>query len=241
MIEFTVGRESGTEMPRLAIVKDGKTVYFGTPGSVPKGVSRLHCKVIVDDDASITIENVTENNLMNVNGVDCRVKRNLGLDDTIELGSCRYRLELETIVKALASNQSYSISHLEQIYQSYEKERMDYQIKQSKLGLWSSLPGVLSLFSIGAVLLFSGKSGDDGMVLRGVLIGMAAFLAIVFFVMRLIMNKKYNPRIMKQRDDAFREQYVCPNPSCRRFLGLTPYKEILRNGSCPYCRAKFEE
>ncbi|MBQ9584126.1 MAG: FHA domain-containing protein [Bacteroidales bacterium] len=235
MIEFTVGRESGTEMPRLAIVKDGKTFYFGTPGSVPKGVSRLHCKVIVDDEASITTENVTENNLMYVNGVDCRIKRNLGLDDTIELGSCRYRLELETIVKALASNQSFSISHLEQIYQSYEDEKLDYQMKQSKLGLWGRIPSILML-SIGFIaFLFSGQS------LRIIISIVAVLIAIVLYALTSIMMKKNNPRVMKQRDDAFREQYVCPNPSCRRFLGFTPYNELLRNGSCPYCRAKFEE
>ena len=50
MMELQIGRESGTESPRLAIVYDGKTNYYGQPGSVPKSVSRKHCLVTVGED-----------------------------------------------------------------------------------------------------------------------------------------------------------------------------------------------
>ena len=42
-------------------------------------------------------------------------------------------------------------------------------------------------------------------------------------------------------ENRFREQYVCPNSSCGRFLGAIPYKELIKNRACPYCKCKFTE
>jgi hypothetical protein len=68
----------------------------------------------------------------------------------------------------------------------------------------------------------------------------AAFLGLVFALIRL-RNAGTIPSKMKALEDSFRDRYVCPNPACGRFLGILPYKELLKNRSCPYCKAKFTE
>ena len=232
MIELIIGRESGVEKPRLAVIQNGQTHYFGMPGSVPKDVSRRHCRILVGDDSQMTVEDLTENNFIYVNGTDCKKKIGVGLSDSIELGPSRYRLDLDTIIKALSTQQSLSIKHLEAVYNWYQKEKFDMQVKQGKLNALSALPGVLSMISIGAAVIFQNPN------VRTWAIVLAAVFALFFAIIRY-RNATTVPLKTKELEDRFREKYVCPNPLCKRFLGNMPYKEILKNRSCPYCKSKF--
>jgi len=232
MMELTIGRESGVENPRLAIEQNGKTFYWGKPGSVPKSVSRKHCHVSVEDDAKMLIEDITENNFLYVNGVDCKRKGDVGITDTVELGPDRYRLDLEGILKAISSQQTYDISHLKEIYESYQKEKYDLQVSQGKLNALSALPGILSMTSIGLAVFIENA--------RIVMIVVAALFALAFALIRY-RNASKVPKKNKELEEIFRDHYVCPNPSCGHFLGAIPYKELLKNKACPYCKSKFTE
>lgn len=230
MIELFIGRESGAEKPRLAVTRDGKTDYYGKPGSVPKSVSRRHCMVTVNDDQSVTIEDITENNYMFVNGADCKRRKNVRMDDRIELGPDRYVLELDAIIKGLSAQQTWHIAHLEKIYNDYHQTKLDIQIKQWKISALTSLPGVLMMTSaILAVFLPA---------VRFLMIAIAVAFAIAFAVIR---SRNTNPLKLKKLDEDFRESYVCPNPTCGRFLGSMTYKDLLKNRVCPYCKAKYIE
>ena len=232
-MELLIGREKGSETPRLSIVKDNSCSYYGQPGSVPKSVSRSHCKVLINEDLSFDIEDITSNNFMFVNGVECKRRQHLQLkDDVIELGPDHYRLDLESIVKAYLVKQEWHISHLRNVYDDYNQAKLDIQVRQGKLGALSALPGVLSMASIGLAFVIPEA--------RIAMIVVAAVLALAFVVIR-IKNASDTPLKIKHLDEQFREQYVCPNPSCGHFLGATPYKELLRNHSCPYCRSRLVE
>lgn len=232
MTDLMIGRESGTANPRLAVEQNGKTFFWGKPGTVPMSVSRKHCHVLIDDEGKVEIEDVTENNFLFVNGQDCKKKGNLTISDKIELGPDRYLLELEGILKALSSQKEYNISHLQAVYDAYQRERMDIQVGQGRLNALSMLPGILSMTSIGIAVFVENA--------RIVMIVIAAVFALVFALIRY-RNASKIPLRNKQLDDSFREHYVCPNPACGRFLGVLPYKELLKNKSCPYCKAKFTE
>ena len=232
MMDLIIGRESGVENPRLAVEQNGKVSYWGKPGSVPNSVSRKHCHVTIDDDTAIIIEDITSNNFLYVNGLDCKKKGGLKISDTIELGPDKYRLDLEGIVKGLASQQSYSIAHLEKIYDAYQQERINTQVSQGKLNALSALPGILSMTSIGLALIIP--------TARIVMIVIAALFMLAFALIRY-RNASKLPKQAKKLEESFRERYVCPNPSCGHFLGMTPYKELLKNRTCPYCKAKFTE
>ena len=232
MIELTVGRESGVDNPRLAVIQDGETFYFGTPGSVPKDVSRKHCRVIIGDDSKMIVEDLTDNNFIYINGADCKRKVGVSFTDTIELGPSRYRLDMDTIFKTLSQKQSFSIKHLEAVYDGYLREKFDMQVKQGKLNALSALPGVLSMISIGAAVFLQNQD------VRTWAVVLAALFALAFAVIRY-RNASVVPLKTRKLEDAFREKYVCPNPLCNHFLGATPYKEILKNRCCPYCKSKF--
>ena len=230
MMDLTIGRESGTENPRLAIEQNGKTFYWGKPGSVPKSVSRKHCHVSVEDDAKMQIEDITENNFLYVNGVDCKRKGGVSISDTIELGPDKYRLDLEGILKALSSQQTYDISALKGIYETYQKDREDLQVSQGRFNALSALPGILSMTSIGLAVFIENA--------RIVMIVVAALFALAFALIRY-RNASKIPKMNRKLEEDFREHYVCPNPACGHFLGGTPYKELLKNRACPYCKSKF--
>lgn len=232
MMDLMIGRESGTENPRLAIEQNGKTFYWGKPGSVPKSVSRKHCHVSVEDDSTILIQDITENNFLYVNGVDCKRKGGVSISDTIELGPDKYRLDLEGILKALSSQQTYDISPLKGIYETYRKDREDLQVSQGRFNALSALPGILSMTSIGLAVFIENA--------RIVMIVVAALFALAFALIRYRNASKIPERNRKLEED-FREHYVCPNPACGHFLGGTPYKELLKNRTCPYCKSRFTE
>lgn len=234
MIELIIGRESGVENPRLAVSQDGQTEFFGTPGCVPKDVSRKHCRIQIGEDSKMLVEDLTDNNFIFVNGVDCKRKGGVNLTDVIELGPSKYRLDLDTIIKTLSARQSFSIKHLEAVYEGYQKEKFDMQVKQGKLNALSALPGVLSMISIGAAVFFQNQD------VRTWAIILAAVFALAFAVIRY-RNATIVPLKSRKLDDAFREKYVCPNPTCGHFLGATPYKELVKNRSCPYCKSKYKE
>lgn len=221
------------ERPRLAIYQEGtQPVFWGTPGSVPKDVSRKHIRVSVDDNAKILIEDITDNNFMFVNGMECKRKKDVLSSDTVELGPSKYHLDMDAILKALSSKQAFNISHLQAVFDNYQKEKMDQQVKQGKLNALSALPGVLSMTSIGIAVFLPNA--------RVVMIVIAALFAVFFAYIRY-KNATEIPIKTKRMDDQFRERYVCPNPMCNHFLGMTPYKELLKNRSCPYCKSKFTE
>ena len=152
--------------------------------------------------------------------------------DTIELGPERYCVDLDGIVKALSPHQSFSISALQEVYDSYQLEKYDIQVYQGKLNALSALPGILSMTSIGIAVFLDNA--------RIVMIVIAAVFALVFALIRYRNASKIPMRTRKLEED-FREKYVCPNPVCGHFLGGTPYKELLKNKTCPYCKSKFTE
>lgn len=234
MIVLLIGRESGVENPRLAVTLNGQIHYFGIPGSVPKDVSRKHCRIQIGEDSKMTVEDLTDNNFIFINGVDCKRRGDVSFSDTIELGPSKYRLDIDTIIKTLSTKQSFSIKHLEAVYDGFQKEKFDMQVKQGKLNALSALPGVLSMISIGAAVFFQNQD------VRTWAIVLAAIFALAFAVIRY-RNATVVPMKTRKMEEAFREKYMCPNPLCGRFLGATPYKEIVKNRSCPYCKSKFTE
>jgi len=234
MIELIIGRESGVENPRLAVTQNEQTFFFGTPGSVPKDVSRKHCHIIIGEDAQMTVEDLTENNFIYINGADCKRKTGVSPSDSIELGPSKYRLDMDTIIKSLSSKQSFSIKHLEAVYDWYQQEKFDMQVKQGKLNALSALPGVLSMISIGAAVFFQNQDVRTWAVI------LAAVFALAFAVIRY-RNATIIPLRTRELEDSFREKYVCPNPLCNHFLGNLPYKELTKSRSCPYCKSKFTD
>lgn len=236
MTILTIGRESGVAKPRLAVYQNDKPIFFGMPGSVPMGVSRKHCRVSFEDAYNILIEDITDNNFMYINGLDCKRKQGVTIYDTIELGPSKYRLDLDSILKGVSRQQIFDISHLRPILEDYKNEKQAIKKSQTNLNILSRIQG---LFSIGAMIV-AVCLPEEYQKLRVIMYVAAGVLALLTAYMTIVLPGK-NDRKSNVIEEKFREKYTCPNPLCGRFLGMTPYKELVKNRTCPYCRARFTE
>lgn len=238
-MDIIIGREAGAAAPRLCIKQGEKVLYFGTPGSVPKSVSRSHCRLQKDGE-KMTICNVSDQNSLFVNGLEYKSKI-ITKTDLIELGPERYRLDLAGVLALFQKGakqqnpgeeaKTYHIAHLKTIWDNYSQGKMDIQIRQGKFNAVSAIPGVLSMVSIALSFVFTDN-------IRIVFISIAAVLAIAFAIVR-INNAGKIPLRQKEMDERFQDDYVCPH--CKHFLGNQNYKLVLKNGGCPWCKSKFVE
>lgn len=230
MTEIIVGREEHSDAPRLALNIGGSLSFMGKPGCVNKHMSRKHCRIVLEDDGSVSVYDITDDNYITVNGKECKQKRHLSVSDSVELGSDHYPLDLSAIVAMASSLKEFSIVHLEKIYNDYQKQKMDFQVRQGRVNALSMLPGAISMLS--AVLAFVLES------IRIPMVVIAVIFLVSIFVVRLL-GASSNPLKQKQMDDNFHDHYVCPNPACHQFLGAKPYKDLKHMKACPYCKAKW--
>ncbi|MBO4315926.1 MAG: FHA domain-containing protein, partial [Prevotella sp.] len=97
--------------------KVDKLVFtFGDTGSVPKTVSRQHCKMTVLDDGSYMLQNLKMENDTFVNGMSIQTKK-VTQQDVIELGSSHYKLRWDYVQAVLSK--TVNVSHLEKIWTDY--------------------------------------------------------------------------------------------------------------------------
>lgn len=236
-MEIIIGREAGVQSPRLQISCDGKKFFLGSPGSVNNKVSRQHCRIDVKSDGTInSITDITENNFMFINGKEYKSKKAIGIYDLVELGPERYKLDLAAVLKIVIGAQTYHIAPLRVIYDNYQKELMNMQIHQGKIGAVSSLPMILTMGSGVLVSIIPGISQH----VKTALIIVAVILMIVFICLRM-KSASSNPQKRKELDDEFHKNYVCPNPNCKHFLGSMRPDELLTNNACPFCKSKLVE
>ena len=256
-----IGRESGSGRLLAYLQTNGNTVGFptGNPGSVPNSVSRAnpaqgkaHLSIKIDTNGNITVTNLKQENVTFVNSSQIVSKR-VSETDTIELGSERYPLQLANILQSVASRlhgspnpgpqqpQTFNISHLEEVWNDYHEGDLAIKDKQHKMGLQQRIP---IFFTIGAGALttvaWSLGWGEWIKIVSICLTGTGLLLMIYFF----LQASKFNPaREADKIREKFQNEYKCPNPNCRRFLGFYSYS-MLKNqyhNECPFCRSKFEE
>lgn len=237
-MDLIIGREARVASPRLCIKNNEKTIFFGTPGNVPKSVSRSHCRLQIDDKGGMTISNISGQNSLFINGLEYKTKV-ITESDLVELGPERFKLDLSAIIasikKTAAESQStvptYSIAHLKTIWNAYSDSKVKTQVQERKINNASSAMGILT--SLGLVCAFVPSLAR----VRILTVSLTIILGIVFFYIR---SKRVNvPVEQKRLDDIFQDEYVCPR--CKHFLGNQSYKLVLRNGGCPWCKSRFIE
>ena len=231
--QILIGREREAGSPRLAVYYNDKVLYYGKPGSVPKNVSREHCKVTIDENGKITIEDLTVNNYMYVNGQECKKRGDIRPDDTIELGPGHFPLPLNDILHSLSAKAEWHIGQLEKVYDQYQDAKLKFEIRRGRVMVYRLIPTAVSLLGgvAGAALI----PGETGKMVFGSIALVLFVLSIVFMAVKVSSD----PIKRRRMDEAFRDQYRCPNPACDHFLGATPYKDLLKHKTCPYCKGKF--
>lgn len=229
-MEILIGREN-TNLRRLQLSVGEVVKLYGETGSVPKSVSRRHCKLIVSGERYM-IESLIDGNSVYVNGKEV-VSKYLKKGDKVQLGEDHYELDWEVIMDlCLNALNGYSLSHLKLIWERYDKEKLNMQINTSRFNAISSIPMILS-FGSGALSAMPSLAGSASVfrIIAGVL--------LVLFVIIRIVNSSKLPLKQRELEQWFHQNYVCPNPKCRRFLGNQPFEDLVKNVGCPNCKSKY--
>lgn len=230
MMEILIGREN-TNLRRLQISVGEVVKLYGETGSVPKSVSRRHCKLIVSGEKYM-IESLTDGNSVYVNGKEV-VSKYLKKGDKVQLGEDHYELDWEAIMDlCLNALNGYSLSHLKLVWERYDKEKLNMQINTSRLNAISFVPMILS-FGSGALIAIPSLAGS-----ASVFKIIAVALLVLFAIIRIVNSSKL-PLKQRELEQWFHQNYVCPNPKCRRFLGNQPFEDLVKNVGCPNCKSKY--
>ncbi len=231
MIAKIIGREKNSDQPRIQITTNDHIDFIGKPGIADKSISREHCRLVRQDDGCLYIENIKPGLCTYVNGLLVE-KKIITMDDRIELGKNKLRIDLSVIFEP--SKDMYAIDHLKSVWDNYQKEKLDMQIKERR---WNAIRSGTGIFTGVSMLLAIVPGMGD---IRYIFLVISLLLTLYFFVVALRKSSKI-PMQINQLDENFHDDYVCPNPKCRRFLGYTPYKDIKKMTSCPSCRVNYKD
>ncbi len=248
-IEVLVGREPQKGNILLSISYNGvlKTPSIGAENSVPKSVSRCvpkenaaHCKVVFDQNGKIYVQHLKDQNVTFVDGHEI-LSMCVDLSSEICLGNDRFLLPLEKIIEVtikyvgeIRAMQTMSISHLKEIWQDYEEEceRITKNMqKRNKMRMIPMLIGGLSAVMLPVLAFFL-------TVPKWVTIGISLISLVA--IIKVFCTKDTSTADRKFAKDKLITNYVCPNPSCKHFLGEIPYKILKQNKKCQYCGAPWK-
>lgn len=232
-MDIIIGRnaQNGT----LNFTMGQKTTSYGAPNSVPRSVSRRHCRIEVLPNGTYTIENLKMENDTFVNGSPI-FKKTVTTSDTIELGGERYKLSWEVIQKIITSAipappKTADIRPLRYVWERYEKDTNAIASSMAKKNAIRGGTGAISMIGM-AVAFIPGLEN-----VRIIMIVIAVFIIILMAIISLV-DAQNAPKKRKALQQRLRNEYVCPN--CKKFFMNMDYDLLHRQyDNCPYCKAKF--
>ena len=196
-------------------------------------VSKQHCKVTSNHDGSFTIENLSPNGTK-VNGVNI-IRTTALLDCKIQLGPSFIATLGDLIgnitIKEKSPNREFDISHLRVIWEDYNSTNMKEAEHQRKLNITRTGLGIFTMCAMPTCFFL----GPIGYALTGIgVIGnLYSFLGL---------KNSENAQKRQERQDAFDNAWICPNPDCGKTIPARNYNLLVRNyKSCPFCKCKYIE
>lgn len=246
-IEAIIGKEEGQH--RLLVKNGSKAFVLGVPQSVPNTVSRSHCSLSVEysDDQErkvikIKLQNLKPQNITYVNGQEVESKI-IKENSHVQLGFDKFDMDLKQVIDGMRKfllvapppfEETFSLLKLKKVWEQYDSAKMKLQLSEQKKNNLRGLGGILS--GAGILFMFIPSLG----IIRYIATGLSVLIGIVFFIRGMNTNSSLTVKL-HDLDEDFRKKYVCPNPSCRHFLGQIPYDVLRQNKGCGYCKCKYKE
>lgn len=134
------------------------------------------------------------------------------------------------------STPTYSIAHLEAVWDDYHETLLDIQRRQRTTTLLRSASPMFTLGSGALAALANRMKCDEVFWITAILAGIGIVLMIFSFFKGLIDNS------IDEKEEAtelFNSYYVCPNPKCHHFMGNQAYQIVSQHKNCPWCKCKF--
>lgn len=238
-MEIVIGRDPQSR--QLCVIKDGMTTQYGQPGSVPMDVSRSHVSLLPSGEGTWILRNLNERNVTFVNGIAVESKT-VTVNDRVELGNSRYLLSWSAITGKM--EESVDISLLRKVWDRYQHDNDDVEIRKQKLALAKQrqniLRGLTGIFIPLAIVLSIMTGRDNPFFI--------IFYCIPPLITIVMTYNQYNgikrdeedivrdKERKREREVKFRRDYSCPK--CGMYLSL-PFDVLERYDCCPYCKVKF--
>ncbi len=229
-MEIIIGRQGNQKMP----ISD-------------QSVSRKHCKVTIDSNGTYTIENLSVAGTF-VDGVEI-IKTKVSPSSRIRLGQS-FTATLSELIGSQAQishsatprqpkpsasgseKKEFNISHLKIVRDNYTEGLRQLRARQRKVNLVRSGCGIFTMCAMPCIYLI-------GPVIGCILTGIGILGNIYSFVG---VKNDDSDEARQQLRDNFEDNYICPNPACRKPLPNVSYKKLVRTySSCPYCKCKYVE
>ena len=226
-MEIIIGRDQQTR--KLCIVKDGQSKLYGQPNSVPMDVSRHHISLQSAGTGKWQIKNLNERNVTFVNGIAVESKT-ISESDKIELGNSHYLLSWAALQEP--KEVTIDIRPLKKIWDSYDEQRLEFQIAERKFNAARSATGIITMLAIACSIILG--HGPVYIVLYALAIGIS-----VAFTYQAYQKSSEVPRKQQEMNKDFQRRYVCPK--CGHFMGFQDYDILTQSDACPYCKTKYKK
>lgn len=222
-MEIIIGRDP--KSGKMAMTVDGNEQPSSTSDTLPITIASQQCKLTVQN-GKILLRNLDINNYTYVNGQAIETKA-ISKNDKIELGNDHYLLDWAILNPFMPTD----ISHLQKVWEDYEYENINLQIKERKFNAIRSATGIFTMVAIALSIATGGKSNW-----YFVLYGFAILASVIFFVKAYLDSSKI-PQKRLELTRQFQRDYVCPR--CKHSMGTQPYEFLAQNSHCPYCKTQF--
>lgn len=239
-----IGRQPSTG--KLMISVGGNGGCLANAGQVPASVSRCkpaegvaHCSIAVDRSGGMTLHNMKPQNITCVDGTAIASKR-ITQDDKVTLGKDNYPVNIAAILNAATalapSQQSYSIRHLEKVWDDYQNGLKKIRNFKANNAVFLRISGTFTVLFF-VIKLIPDNQGLPSWVssLIWALIGIFAILTIVGIYLS-VKIKNMTTKGMDKLVKDFQKHYVCPK--CGSFLNQA-YILLKQREDCPYCKCKW--
>lgn len=228
MKEIVIGRDGPTGKLRLTV--GNQSAAFGQQNSVPRSVSQEHARLTIGDDGTLVLTNLNVNNDTYVNHQGVERKR-IKEGDHIVLGGEHYHLTWDMLKPFIP--QMADITPLEQVWNDYQQQRLQMQIRERRFNALRSATGLITMFAV----VLGAVTGRDNLLFL-TLYGVAAVVSLVFFFIAYRASSQI-PQMQYELQERVKQQYKCP--ACGCLLTLQDYDMLRQTKGCPHCGALWKK
>jgi pSer/pThr/pTyr-binding forkhead associated (FHA) protein len=203
-------------------------------------ISRKHAKITFITEHVMLLEDTDSSFGTTVNGQ--RIERKIiGFDDIIVLAN-QEQINLKDLFSRFVKSEKAAVKEepviarsedpldfradfkkLEKMHEMYVKVTEAMMVNTPRHQAW-----LRATFSMTPLLGMA--FGPFGM----------AFGVLGSVVGQILSAELINPSEKKLTlEKEFKRTYICPNPACKRFLGFTPYADLVYQKKCSRCKAQW--
>lgn len=134
------------------------------------------------------------------------------------------------------STPTYSIAHLEAVWDDYHETLLDIQRRQRTTTLLRSASPMFTMGS-GVIAGIANSKNYDGVFWFTATLAVIGLILMFYSFFKGLSDNSIDEK--EEATELFNSYYVCPNPKCHHFMGNQAYQIVSQHKNCPWCKCKF--